>query len=146
VGTEALVGPLLMVYTTTYGEIGCDSRARLPGPTAGTQVGNRNCIHDKNPCVMQSLHISCPSCSATIDAAERFSTLCLGHFARDNIPLQVGIVFLGEWHLGSLGHLFLVLLEHGLVDLDFRWGKGRRGNEVERLVANKLASEPARIS
>jgi hypothetical protein len=48
VGTEALVGPLLMVYTTTYREIGCDSKARLPGPTAGTQVGNRNCIHDKN--------------------------------------------------------------------------------------------------
>jgi len=42
----------------------------------------------------------------------------------------------------SLFHLFSVLLEDGLVDLDFWRSQGRGGNELERLVANQLPGEP----
>ena len=56
--------------------------------------------------------------------------------------LQVGIVFVWKWHLGGVCHLLLVLLEHGLVDLDFWWCESWGSDEFERLVANQLASEP----
>jgi hypothetical protein len=43
--------------------------------------------------------------------------------------LQVGIVLVGEGHLGSLGHLLLVSLHGGLVDGDLWGSKGGCGDE-----------------
>jgi hypothetical protein len=43
--------------------------------------------------------------------------------------LQVGVVLVGQGHLGGVLHLLLVLLEHGLVDLDLGGRKGGRGDE-----------------
>jgi len=44
--------------------------------------------------------------------------------------LQVGIVLVGERHVGGLGHLLLVVLHGGLVDLDLWGSKGGCGDEV----------------
>jgi len=56
--------------------------------------------------------------------------------------LQVGVFLVGQRHVCSSLHLLLVLLEHGLVDLDFWWCKSRCGDELERLVTNEFSSEP----
>ena len=43
--------------------------------------------------------------------------------------LQVGVILIGEWHLGSILHLLLVLLKQGLVN-GGGWGsEGGCGNE-----------------
>jgi hypothetical protein len=57
--------------------------------------------------------------------------------------LQVWVLFVRKWHIGSILHLLLVLLEHFLVDLDFRRSKSGRSDEFERLVADELPGEPA---
>lgn len=44
--------------------------------------------------------------------------------------LQVGIILIGEGHLGGLLHLLLVGLHGGLVDLDLRGSESRCGNEL----------------
>lgn len=43
--------------------------------------------------------------------------------------LQVGILLVGERHVGSSLHLLLVLLQNGLVDLDLRRSEGGGSNE-----------------
>lgn len=60
-------------------------------------------------------------------------------------PLQVGIFLIWKGHVGSCLHLLLVLLEDSLVDLDFWRCEGWRSDEIEGLVADKLASEPASV-
>lgn len=47
--------------------------------------------------------------------------------------LQVGVLLVGQGHLGSILHLLLVLLEDGLVDLDFRGSQSGGGDEFLRL-------------
>jgi hypothetical protein len=44
--------------------------------------------------------------------------------------LQVGIVLVGEGHLGGFLHLLLVVLHGGLVDLDLWGSEGGCGDEV----------------
>jgi len=56
--------------------------------------------------------------------------------------LQVGVLLVGEWHVGSGFHLLLVLLENSLVDLDFWGSEGWCGDELKRLVTDQLAGEP----
>lgn len=56
--------------------------------------------------------------------------------------LQIGIIFIWEWGLGSLVQVGLVLVEEGLVDGDFWWGESWGGNELEAWVADKLAGQP----
>lgn len=46
--------------------------------------------------------------------------------------LQVGIILVGQRHLGGSGHLVLVLLEHGLVDLNL--GRSQGGGSDEFLI------------
>jgi hypothetical protein len=48
--------------------------------------------------------------------------------------LQVGVVLVGQGHLGGLLHLLLVLREHGLVDLDLGRRKGGGGDEFLDLL------------
>jgi len=56
--------------------------------------------------------------------------------------LQVGVVLVGEGHLGSILHLLLVLLKQGLVD-GGGWGsKGRCGNEFQTWVTDELSRQP----
>lgn len=43
--------------------------------------------------------------------------------------LQVGILLVGERHVGGRLHLLLVLLQNGLVDLDLRGSEGGSGNK-----------------
>jgi hypothetical protein len=68
----------------------------------------------------------------------------LANITRPKAHLQVGILFVGKRHVGGGFHLLLVLFEDSLVDLNFWWSKGGCGDKFERLVANKLAGEPAR--
>jgi hypothetical protein len=72
--------------------------------------------------------------------------------------LQIGIVFVWKWHLCSILHFFLVLLQQSLVDSGGRRSKGRSCNEFLKIVspeqsdkwkftnqsriANKLACQP----
>jgi hypothetical protein len=63
--------------------------------------------------------------------------------ALNGAHLQVGVLFIGKWHVCSSLHLLLVLLENGLVDLNFWRSKGRCGDKFERLVTDEFASEPA---
>jgi len=56
--------------------------------------------------------------------------------------LKVGIVLVGEGHVGGILHLLLVLLENSLVDLDLWGSKGGGSDEVKSLVADKLSCEP----
>ena len=44
--------------------------------------------------------------------------------------LKVGILLVGQGHLGGIGHLLLVLLEDGLVDLDLGRCESWGGNEL----------------
>jgi hypothetical protein len=46
--------------------------------------------------------------------------------------LQVGVVLIGQGHLGGIVHLLRVLLENGLVDLDLWGSEGRGGDEFLR--------------
>jgi len=67
----------------------------------------------------------CSSCTALLASQEvrvqqRMVTSCL----------QVGIVLVWEGHLGGCGHLLLVALHGGLVDLDLWGSKGGCGDEV----------------
>lgn len=43
---------------------------------------------------------------------------------------QVRVILIGEWLVGRVLHLLVVLLEQSLVDLHGRWGKGDTGDEV----------------
>jgi hypothetical protein len=43
--------------------------------------------------------------------------------------LQIGIILVGEWHLSSILHFLLVLLEEGLVDGGSWGGKGGSSNK-----------------
>jgi len=63
--------------------------------------------------------------------------------SQDLLRLQVGVIFIGKRHVGSVLHFFLVLLENFLVNLDLRRSKRRSSNEFQRLVADEFASEPA---
>ena len=45
--------------------------------------------------------------------------------------LQVWVFLVRERHVGGVLHLLLVLLEHGLIDLDFR--RSKRGSSDEFL-------------
>jgi hypothetical protein len=82
-------------------------------------------------------HVSCPDCLLTarrgvrhalpislasqeVRVQQRMVTSCL----------QVGIVLVGEGHLGGFLHLLLVVLHGGLVDLDLWGSKGGCGDEV----------------
>jgi hypothetical protein len=56
--------------------------------------------------------------------------------------LQIGIVLIGQRHLGGVLHLLLVLLKHSLVDLDLGRRKGGGGDEIKGLVADKFPGEP----
>jgi hypothetical protein len=73
--------------------------------------------------------------------------------------LDVGIVLVGQRQIGGLRHLLLVLLENGLVDLNFRWSESRSGNEFlgfglayympilrrksyQSLITNEFSGEP----
>lgn len=56
--------------------------------------------------------------------------------------LQVGIILIGQGHLGGILHLLLVLLENSLVNLDLRRSQSRGSNELQGLVTNKLPGEP----
>jgi len=56
--------------------------------------------------------------------------------------LQVCIIFIRQWHVGGSFHLLLVVLENGLVDLDFWWSKSRCCDKFKRLVADKFPSKP----
>lgn len=52
--------------------------------------------------------------------------------------LEVGIVLVGEGHVGGLLHLLLVLLENSLVDLDLWGSEGGGSDEVlEELLATR---------
>lgn len=68
----------------------------------------------------------CSSCTAHVSASQevrvqqRVVTSCL----------QVGIVLVGEGHLGGFLHLLLVVLHGGLVDLDLWGSEGGCGDEV----------------
>lgn len=44
--------------------------------------------------------------------------------------LDVGILLVGERHVGGIGHLLLVLLEDGLVNLDLRGSESWCSNEL----------------
>jgi hypothetical protein len=55
------------------------------------------------------------------------STFC---FTVGRNGLKVGIVLIGEGHVGGLLHLFLVLLEDSLVDLDLGRSKSGGGDKV----------------
>jgi hypothetical protein len=57
--------------------------------------------------------------------------------------LQVCIVFIWERHLGGIGHLLLVLLKNGLVNLDLGRSEGWRSDELKGLVADQLSGKPA---
>jgi hypothetical protein len=69
--------------------------------------------------------------------------LLAGALVLDACNLQIGIILVGQRHLGSSIHLLLVLFKNSLVDLDFWWGEGWRSDKLEGLVANQLAGEPA---
>jgi len=56
--------------------------------------------------------------------------------------LQIGIVFVWKWHLCSILHFLLVLLQQSLVDSGGGRGKGRSSNEFQSWVSNKLACQP----
>ena len=49
---------------------------------------------------------------------------------RYNGQLQVGVILIGEGHLGSILHLLLILLKQGLVDGCSWGGEGGCGNEI----------------
>jgi hypothetical protein len=63
-------------------------------------------------------------------------------FAPWTAHLQISVLFVRKRHVGSGLHLLLVLLEDGLVDLNFWWSKGRCGDEFERLVTDEFTGEP----
>lgn len=44
--------------------------------------------------------------------------------------LQIWVVLVWQRHIGSIGHLLLVLLERGLVDLDLWWRESWCGDEL----------------
>jgi hypothetical protein len=56
--------------------------------------------------------------------------------------LQIGVVLIGQRHLGGVLHLLLVLLEHSLVDLDLGRRKSGGGDKVKSLVADEFPGEP----
>ena len=56
--------------------------------------------------------------------------------------LQIGIILIWEWGVGSLVEIGLVLVEEGLVDGDFWWSKSWGSDELEPWVAHKLAGQP----
>jgi hypothetical protein len=69
----------------------------------------------------------------------------LGVLVEFELHLQIGVLLVWERHVGSSLHLFLVLLEDSLVDLDF-WGcKGRCCDELKGLITDKLSGEPASL-
>lgn len=56
--------------------------------------------------------------------------------------LQIGVFLVWQGHCRSLGHFLLVLVEELLVDLNLRWCKGWRSDELELRVADQFSSEP----
>jgi len=56
--------------------------------------------------------------------------------------LKVGILLIGQRHLGGGVHLLLVLEKNGLVDLDLWGSKGGCGDKLELSVADELPCEP----
>jgi hypothetical protein len=70
--------------------------------------------------------ISIKFVSVTTALSQRKYAVARRRFARTY--LQVCILLVGQWHLGGILHLLLVLLEHGLVDLDF-WGSQGGGSD-----------------
>lgn len=65
-----------------------------------------------------------------------------GEWSRSVSALQIGIILIWEWRVGGGVELLAVLLEDGLVDGDFWWGKSWGSNELESWVADKLAGQP----
>jgi hypothetical protein len=55
--------------------------------------------------------------------------------------LQVGVVLVRQRHRGGVLHLLLVLLEHGLVDLDLGRRKGGGGDEFLEKLANAFLEQ-----
>ena len=80
--------------------------------------------------------MSCPDCLFTAAGCSSYTA----HFlASQEVRvqqrmvtscLQVGIVLVGEGHLGGFLHLLLVVLHGGLVDLDLWGSEGGCGDEV----------------
>jgi hypothetical protein len=56
--------------------------------------------------------------------------------------LQVGVVLIGQRHLGGVLHLLSVLIEDSLVDLDLGRRKGGGSDELQGLVADEFPGEP----
>jgi len=58
------------------------------------------------------------------------------------LGLQIRVLLVRQRHGGSLGHFLVVLIHQLLVDLDLGRSEGNLSDELQSLVANKLASEP----
>jgi hypothetical protein len=73
----------------------------------------------------------------------RFDVACReAELKRSANHLQISIILVRQRHGGSVLHLFLVLGHQLGVDLDLRRRESWRGDELERGVADQLASEP----
>lgn len=81
---------------------------------------------------------------AVIDSS-RHAGIC-AHGAGEEIPLQVGIVLVGEGLVGSSLHLLAVLLDLLVVDLDLRRSESGGGDELlfEVLVCLRIDHEKRR--
>lgn len=56
--------------------------------------------------------------------------------------LQISIILIWQWHLGSTLHLGLVLCEKVHVDLRLWWSKSWCSDELKSSVTDKLAGKP----